>query len=550
MLPPPAIRGIYRTDIRARAAYAEGAGIYRILPAAVSLPIDTSDLTQLIRWAAEHRVALIPRGAGSAMGGGNVGDGVIVDLTGMSDRKLDVDAAARRAITSSSVTLGELNTAATRHGLRLPPNPSSAQWATVGGMVSTNAAGARSVRYGSVRPWVEGLTILTAEGEAVGLRRGVTISAEEGPAALNRFYRDAAPAIHQSAVLIAARFPKTRKNSSGYALDAYLASGDLLDLIIGAEGTLGIVSEIEWRLARIPPFRAGLRVHLASLDRLSDLVIALNRIEPSALELLDRTFLDLVGAGTWEGVTGGFVPEAILLVELEQDDPEGLRDVLAAASEAIEPWATSFETAYSPPEAERLWAIRHAASPILAGLPEERRSLQVIEDACVPIERMSEYIRIVRRAAAERDLPVVMFGHAGDGHIHVNLLPNVTQPGWERAIASLMDEVTDTVTRLGGTPSGEHGDGRLRAMTLDRVYGREMVELFQLVKQSFDPLGILNPGVILPAGETPISRLKVGSAAVHIPEDVERSLREIERTGGYGRSRLALADQLGLESRV
>src|SRR3954468_18677173 len=176
MLPPPAIRGTYRTDIRARAAYAEGAGIYRILPAAVSLPTDTSDLTQLIRWAAEHRVALVPRGAGSAMGGGNVGEGVVVALTRMSDRRLDVDPAARRAVTSSSVTLAELNAAAGRHGLRLPPDPSSGRWATVGGMVSTNAAGARSVRYGSVRPWVEGLTMVTAEGETVTLRRSITPS--------------------------------------------------------------------------------------------------------------------------------------------------------------------------------------------------------------------------------------------------------------------------------------------------------------------------------------------------------------------------------------
>jgi FAD/FMN-containing dehydrogenase len=463
----------------------------------------------------------------------------------MVDRRLEMDPTARRATTSSSVTLGELNAAAARHGLRLPPNPSSGQWATVGGMVSTNAAGARSVRYGSVRPWVESLTMLTADGETVELRRGVPISADGGPATLTRVIRDAAPAIHQSAALIAARFPKTRKNSSGYALDSYLVYGDVLDLIIGAEGTLGIVSEIEWRLDHIPPFRAGLRVHLASLDRLSDLVITLNRCQPSALELLDRTFCDLIGAGPWGGFIDGFVPEAILLVELERSDPEALREVMAAASEVIQPWATSIETAYAPPETERLWAVRHAASPILAGLPEDRRSLQVIEDACVPIERMSEYIQTVRRAAAERDLPVVMFGHAGDGHIHVNLLPNVTRPGWEQAVAALMDEVTETVIRLGGTPSGEHGDGRLRARTLERVYGAEIMELFRMVKQSFDPLGIFNPGIILPASEPPITRLKVGSGAVSIPADVERALREIERTGGYGRSRLELADAVG-----
>jgi FAD/FMN-containing dehydrogenase len=558
MLPPPDLRGIYRTDMRARAAYAEGAGIYRILPEAISLPADTSDLTQLIRWAAGHRAALVPRGAGSAMGGGNVGEGVVVDLTRMSDRRLDVEPTARRAVTSAGVTLGELSAAAARHGLRLPPDPSSGRWATVGGMVSTNAAGARSVRYGSVRPWVEGLSLITAEGEAVTLRRGDTAPVYGGTGALVRFQRDAAPRIQAASRLVAARFPKTRKNSSGYALDAYLASGDVLDLIIGAEGTLGIVSEIEWRLDHIPPFRAGLRVHLASLDRLSDAVSALNQCEPSALELLDRTFLDLIGAGAWGGVADGFVPEAILLVELERGDPEALRQVLAGASEAIQGWATSIETAYTPPEAERLWAIRHAASPILAGLPGDRRSLQVIEDACVPVDRMGEYIATVRRLAAKRGLSVVMFGHAGDGHIHVNLLPEIARSGWEAEVAGLLDDVTEVVIRLDGTPSGEHGDGRLRSGAMLPLYGAEIVELFHQVKQAFDPLRIFNPGIILPcpegphAGEPPISRLKVGSSAAPIPADVQRALREIELSGGYARCRLELAGELGgsRESRV
>src|SRR5215212_2240256 len=138
MLPPPALRGTFRADARARAAYSEGAGIYRILPHAVARPADPEDLKTLIQWAAANRVALIPRGAGSAMGGGNVGDGVIVDLTGMP-RQLLVDPSSRTAVASCVVTLQELQAAAGVHGLRVPPDPSSWQWATVGGMVSTNA---------------------------------------------------------------------------------------------------------------------------------------------------------------------------------------------------------------------------------------------------------------------------------------------------------------------------------------------------------------------------------------------------------------------------
>ena len=171
MLPPPPIRGIFRTDQRARAAYAEGAGIFRILPSAVCVPQDREDVASLAHWASAHRVALVPRGAGSAMGGGNVGDGVVVDLTDLPAR-VDVDAGARRARAGASVTLAELNRAADPAGLRLPPDPSSGRWATLGGMLSTNAAGARTVRYGSVRRWIESAELVTAEGEVTELRRG------------------------------------------------------------------------------------------------------------------------------------------------------------------------------------------------------------------------------------------------------------------------------------------------------------------------------------------------------------------------------------------
>ena len=548
MLPRPDVTGIYRTDPRARAAYAEGAGIYRILPRAVCLPTDLPDLQRLVRWAAEHGMPLIPRGAGSGMGGGNVGDGVIVDLTRMADQRIEVDPGQGRAITSSGVTPADLAAAALPHGLRLPPDPSSARWATLGGMVSTNAAGARSVRYGSVRRWVQGLTLVTVDGDAVQLHRrpapGLPASA-----ALTRFTRDAAPAIHAAAPLIRSRFPQTRKNSSGYALDAFLGSGDPLDLVIGAEGTLGIVTQIEWQLDPIPPFRAGLRVALRSTELLGDTVRALIPCQPSAVELLDRTFLDLVAENAIAG-TGLHFPqaEAVLLVELERNKPDALRHALEEAAARVRPMADSVDTAFSAAAAERLWSIRHAASPILAGLPEHRRSLQVVEDACVPVERMGEYIRFVRQSASARDLALVMFGHAGDGHIHVNLLPEIGRPGWEAAVAGLLEEVTDAVVGLGGTPSGEHGDGRLRAHTLHKVYGGEMVELFRRVKDSFDPPGIFNPGVILPAGDPPISRLKVGADAVPLPEDIQHSLREIERTGGYRRCRLELAGELGARS--
>ena len=210
MLPPPAIRGVFRTVERARAAYAEGAGIYRILPLGVCLPADRDDLVALVRWAAEHRVPLVPRGAGSAMGGGNVGEGVVVDLTQLP-RRLEILPADRLAVASANVTLAELNIAADPHRLRLPPDPSSGRFATLGGMVSTNASGARTVRYGSMRRWVAGLEMVTAGGEVLELRRGAGGTDAD---TARRFEAEVAPAIVAAQSVIAARFPRTRKTSS------------------------------------------------------------------------------------------------------------------------------------------------------------------------------------------------------------------------------------------------------------------------------------------------------------------------------------------------
>lgn len=437
------------------------------------------------------------------------------------------------ARTGASVTWGELHRAAGEHGLRLPPDPSSGQWATLGGMVSTNAAGARSVRFGSVRPWVNAIELVTADAERIRLQRGKP--APPSAAVVQRFASGAELAIRGKADAVRATFPHTRKNSSGYALDAWLRTGDLLDLVIGAEGTLGVVTAIEWRLDRVPRASAALRIALTSLDQLPDAVSAVLEVEPSAVELIDRTFLDLLEEESAPGI------EAVLLVEVEAEDEHTLGEQLRQAVRAVRPHAAQVETALDPADVRRLWALRHAASPILARLPESRRSLQVIEDGCVPLASLGAYIKAVRAAASRQGIGIVLFGHAGDGHLHCNLLPDTTADGWEARTSALLDEVSAAVAGLSGTLSGEHGDGRLRAPLVERMFGPEVTELFQKVKQAFDPDGIFNPGIKLGAAPS-IARLKVGRDAAPIPASIAAGLRAIEREGGYATPRLALID--------
>jgi FAD/FMN-containing dehydrogenase len=539
---------LINTNPRLRAAYAEGAGIYRIVPAGVALPSSLADLREVIAAASAAQVGLIPRGAGSGIPGNAVGSGIVLDLREKMPRRLEVDAESRTAITSANITQTELTRTALTYGLRLPPDPSSSGWATLGGMVSTNASGPRTVRYGPVRPWVDAIELMTADGEVGWLERG----GRSGPGgqggrleAINRFSRDVAPGLRESRDLIESRFPKTRKNTAGYALDRWLSSGDDLDLIIGSEGTLGLVTTILWRLDHIPAARSGLRVALGSLDHLEEAVRSLVGLEPSALELLDRTFLDLlVNSGRTREV--GTIPaatEAILLVEFERNDSSGARGVAGDAVRALKDLALDVTTALTSEEEKRLWALRHAASPILAGLPADRRSMQVIEDGCVPLPALGSYVRTVRDVARRLELTVVIFGHAGDGNVHVNVLPELARTDWPARIEVLYREVNQAAMALGGTISGEHGDGRLRAPLLEQLYGAEIVGHFKRVKTAFDPLGIFNPGVKLADGGLPLQQLKIGDSAAPIPEDIALALREIERSGGYGRSRVEIAEQ-------
>ena len=454
------------------------------------------------------------------MPGGNIGRGVIIDMSaGFSALTVDSHSCIARA--GASVTWAEVNAAAKPYGLRLPPDPSSGLFATCGGMVATNAAGPRTVRYGSVRRWVEGLEVVGAEGTVRPVRR----AAGSGERV------NLTPDIRR---LIAERFPRTPKSSSGYALDHFAETGDEVDLLVGSEGTLAVITEVLWRLDPIPPHIAGAALGFGDLAAMAEAVRYLVSLQPSTLELLDDTLLK-------------FIPDApavacLLIVEFERETAAAARGVVGDAVRGLKHSLAQVETAVDRAGLDKLWQVRRLASPALARLPLPQRSLQVIEDGCVPVERLGEYVTGLRGAATRHGIPVAIFGHAGDGHVHVNALPDLTVSGWRVALAALYADAAELLLRLGGTPSGEHGVGRLRAGLLERFYGPEVTALFRDLKQAYDPRCTLNPGVIIPSADwAPLADLKVGPEAAPIPHDIAARLREVERTAGWAIPKLDLA---------
>ena len=506
--PPDGFRGDWGLDELRRGAFAEHAGILRALPAAVAVPEDADDVAALVRWAAAHRVPLVPRAAGTGMPGGNVGPGIAVDLMSRFRAVGWVDAERRLARVLPGATLAQLNAAAGEDGMHFPVDPSSGARAAFGGIIANNSAGSHTVLYGAARRWTESLDVVLADGTRVTTTRGVR---DEHPA-LRAVLDRVDAVVRENREMIQARWPRVRKNSSGYALREYLHSGDAVDLLVGSEGTLALVVGATVRLAPVPAARGLALLEFTELEAAGAAVQRILELAPAACEMIDRTFIDLVREGNADPrypLRPGL--EAILFVELEGDSAEEVARKLDGLRAAMEGVAARVSLAADAEEAERFWHVRHAASPLIARLAGDRVSMQFIEDGVVPVHRLPDYVRLLRQTLARHHLPAVIFGHAGDGNLHVNPLVDIAKPGWREEAEAIVYEVAEGVARLGGTMAGEHGDGRLRAPLLETIWGVEMVALFRAVKDAFDPLGILNPGVILPLpGQRPLDAIKYG----------------------------------------
>jgi FAD/FMN-containing dehydrogenase len=533
---PTGFRGVFRTDESARAVYSEAAGIGRTMPRAVAVVSDADDVSALVRWSRETGHPLIPRGSGSSQAGGAIGDGVIVDVTRL--RAVGIpDAQSRRVRVEAGVLRGEVDRAAAAIGLRFPVDPSSGAFCTIGGMAATNAAGPHSLQHGATRRWISALECVFDDGSRATVRRGSPVP---NVPAIRRFTHHVAPAIAAANPADLAR-AGVRKDSSGYGVSAFAAGHDLVDLLAGSEGTLAIITAVELMLAAAPSAVGSCLLAFDDLGLAVEAAVTARDRGASACELLDRTFIDIAR-------TGGHplpVPastDAVLLIEVEGFDAAAVSSEAERLFTELRAMGATTKVSASELRGEtELWSFRHAASPALAKFDKRLKSMQFIEDAAFAPERVAEYVRGVRDILAAAGTAVVIFGHAGDAHIHVNPLVDVSDPRWRDRVDTILSHVTDLVARLGGTMAGEHGDGRIRAPLMSRTWSPVAMQLFAAVKHAFDPFGILNPGVkVAMRGQRPIDAVKYDPSLPPLPEGARRALETVERDRAYSRLRLDL----------
>ncbi len=475
------------------------------------------------------------------MSGGAIGNGVIVDLSRIN-RLGRIDERARTVWADAGVVWSTLDVEAKRRGLRFPVDPSSGNFCTIGGMVATNASGPHTLHYGSTRAWVNALDCVFSDGDRAVITRGEPPPKRVG--AIARFMKDVHGEIVASDKRRPIRHEGVRKESSGYAIHDYSTKADLVDLLVGSEGTLAIIVSVQLSLSPVPAATSSILGSFQSLEEATAAATKAVAAGASTCELLDKTFLGYAGNAAGGGDKSRERIEgaaAILLAEVEGDSAESAAsgaEKLAAAFR--ESGAKDVDVALTRDAEHELWELRHAASPILAAL-EHSTSMQFIEDGAVPLAKLPEYVQGVRAALASRDVSGVIFGHAGDAHVHVNPLVDVRQDDWREKVSGLLEDVVSLTAKLGGTLTGEHGDGRIRTPLLSRVWHKDAVRAFALVKKAFDPRNILNPGVKVPLpNQKAIGDIKYDPALPPLPAEAREALDELVRARAYNRFRLSL----------
>jgi FAD/FMN-containing dehydrogenase len=489
----------------ALAYFSTDLSIFQATPAAIVYPQNTADVRKTVKFAAERTAAGKPltvtaRGRGTDLGGASLTEGLQLVFPTHMDKLLRLDHAT--VTVQPGISYKTLQQTLHTHIRFLPSCPDGSGDATIGAAVANNDIGEKSVKYGSMRDAIKSLKVVLSDGSLIQTHR---ISARE----LNRkkglstlegeVYRKLDNLLLDHADLIKLHHPQTAQNSAGYALSAVRGrdgSFDLGQIFIGAQGTLGLITEVTLKHHAYNPRTTLVVAYCKSLEAAGAAVLKLRALGPSALELLDRTALEYTQANR-PGELGDLLPDplppAVLLVEF--DDASQFKQKLKSsrAEHLLRRLEATVRTSTDPVEQVALWKIRRtaAAAPWMAAGP--RRPLPFIQDAVVPVDRLATFIDKAHKLLAKHDLDTGIYGHAGDGNFRLQPALDLSRKKDADKLFTLSREFAQLVSSLGGTISGGHGDGLLRSLYLGQVYGEDMLELFAATKHIFDPLGLFNP---------------------------------------------------------
>lgn len=504
------VQGEVMTSVDARKYFSTDASILSVVPGVIVYPRAESDVRKVARftWQLAERGRIVPitaRGAGTDQAGAALGNGIMLVFPAHLNRLVEFDGKSGVVVVEPGATYGKLQQTLLTYDRFLPPYPASLEYSTIGGAVANNAGGDKSIKYGTTLDFVDGLRVVLANGEVIETRRlnKKELNKKMGLATFEgEIYRAIDALIEENLKVLDQLQLQTTKNTAGYGISRVKlrdGSFDLTPLFVGSQGTLGVITQIELQTEVHNP---ATTLVLGTFDDLDQASLALNDIRdfndsPSAIEMVDGNMLNLVNAenpNLLKGVVDKPFPKVLLLVEF--DDSERTQKKLAKKTvKVFEKYGATHEVATDPSVQDKLWQIRQASSVVAAKEDGGRRALPIIEDGIVPPEKFKEYIEGIYALFEKYHLPVALWGHAGDANLHVRPHLDLSQVGDRQIAMRLIDDYYSLVISLGGSTSGQHNDGRLRAPYLEPLYGPEVYQLFEKVKKILDPYGTLNPGV-------------------------------------------------------
>ena len=509
------VSGEVRFDAVSRVLYSTDASIYQMEPVGVVIPRNLEDVVAVVEVASKNGVPILPRCGGTSLAGQAVNHAIVIDFSKYMDQVVEVNQEEHWARVQPGIVLDQLNRHLAPSGLQYAPDPTTSNRACVGGGIGNNSCGSHSVIYGKTIDHVLELrTVLSDAGEAhfrpLDARELETRLAGSGlESEIYRRVRDIALGNRQE---ILDRYPKIMRRVSGYNLDDFLDDGsaggtetppfNMARMVVGSEGTLCVITEAKVNLVPVPARKALAVLHFRDMVQACEATWDILEHEPAAVELIGRMILDRCRSSLGFARLMGFVegePDALLVVEFNGDSEGELVAKLAALKEHMSRKRLVYACVELLDRAAQanVWALRSAGLGLLMSLRGDSKPLPYVEDTAVDPQRLGEYVRRFDEIVKAHGTTAGYYGHASVGCLHIRPLVNLKNNQDVDRMVSIAKEVGDLVLEYGGSFSGEHGDGIVRGVWTEKMFGPTIYQAFREVKRAFDPQGIMNPGKIV-----------------------------------------------------
>lgn len=534
------LKGEVQGDAYTLGLYATDASVYQMTPKVVITPKDEEDVLNALKIAREHKLNVLPRGGGTSLAGQTVGDALVLDFSRHMNQVIELNVEEKWVRVQPGMVRDELNAFLKPHGLHFAPDPATSSRANVGGMIGNNSSGTKSILYGKTVDHVLGLKVALADGQVLELDEKspeeigklLQMNTREG-----RLYKRFSELIHQHHEEIDVRFPKVMRRVGGYNLDEFPLNQNwnLGKLLCGSEGTLGVSLECKINLEALPAYKSVCVVHFAEVLEAITAVEPMLAFRPAAVEILDRTVLNLSRENLTTKRACHFLEgdaAAILIVEFYSDNFEDVMERPRQMIKMLEEKKLGYAYPLFPEgkEYEDVWLIRKKGLGLMLGLKGEAKPLPFIEDSGIPIEVLPEYIERVLKLCEENETPVAMYAHASVGVIHVRPILDLRKEVEIERFKAISEGTFEMVQEYGGSWSGEHGDGLVRSFYNERYFGSELYQVFKEIKTLFDPENRMNPGKIVDS--PPIDQnLRCGAAYKDREPDTMYQYRKDESFG-------------------